>query len=103
MSDRRSESVRRRALRGAVTALVAALLIGAGAVGAHLLRTRYAVPTADLIGDGASPSATATRRPTLPPGANINGPLNILLVGVDTRESIPDWEPHADAVLILHV
>src|SRR5690606_3836453 len=103
MSDRRSESVRRRALRGAVTALVAALLIGAGAVGAHLLRTRYAVPTADLIGDGASPSATATRRPTRPPGANINGPRNFRLVGDDTRESIPDREPHPHALRILHV
>ncbi|HWH00698.1 MAG TPA: LCP family protein, partial [Pilimelia sp.] len=35
--------------------------------------------------------------------APISGPLNILLVGVDTRESQPAWQPHADAVLILHV
>lgn len=37
------------------------------------------------------------------PGADITGPLNILLVGVDTRISQPGWQPHADAVLIMHV
>ncbi|HEY8532482.1 MAG TPA: LCP family protein [Micromonospora sp.] len=103
MSHGHPQSVRRRALRGAVGLLVAALLIGAGALGAHLVRTRYALPTADLLGESASPSPTATPRPTVMPGANITGPLNILLVGIDTRESVPDWEPHADAVLILHV
>ena len=47
----------------------------------------------------------ARRRPapSRQPGADIKGPLNILLVGIDTRVSEPDWEPHADAVLILHV
>jgi polyisoprenyl-teichoic acid--peptidoglycan teichoic acid transferase len=44
-----------------------------------------------------------TPSPTVPPGADIKGPLDILLVGVDTRVSVPSWEPHADAVLILHV
>jgi anionic cell wall polymer biosynthesis LytR-Cps2A-Psr (LCP) family protein len=29
--------------------------------------------------------------------------LNILLVGVDTREWIPTWQPHADTVIIMHV
>ncbi len=29
--------------------------------------------------------------------------LNLLLIGVDTRVSIPDWEPHADAIMLLHV
>ena len=33
----------------------------------------------------------------------MTGPLNLLLVGVDTRVSVPGWEPHADAVLVLHV
>ncbi|MFY1687881.1 LCP family protein [Plantactinospora sp. WMMB782] len=46
---------------------------------------------------------TPTPSPTPEPGADIEGPLNLLLVGVDTRISKPGWEPHADAVLILHV
>jgi len=49
----------------------------------------------------ASPSPTPT--PTPEPGADIKGPLNLLLVGVDTRVSDPGWEPHADAVLIMHI
>jgi anionic cell wall polymer biosynthesis LytR-Cps2A-Psr (LCP) family protein len=47
------------------------------------------------------PSTTA---PTTPPaGADLAGPLNILLVGVDTRVSVPGWQPHSDAVLLLHL
>ncbi|HEX6969012.1 MAG TPA: LCP family protein [Micromonosporaceae bacterium] len=48
-----------------------------------------------------SPSPAPSPSPE--PGADITGPLNILLVGVDTRISVPDWQPHADAVLIMHV
>ncbi|MEU5565707.1 LCP family protein [Micromonospora musae] len=56
----------------------------------------------------ASPSATnpptaTSSPPPPPPGADITGPLNLLLVGVDTRVSVPGWEPHADSVLVLHV
>ncbi|GAB3175407.1 LytR family transcriptional attenuator [Micromonospora palomenae] len=51
----------------------------------------------------ATPSAAAEPSPTAPPGAGITGPLNLLLVGVDTRVSVPGWEPHSDAVLVLHV
>ncbi|RIV38612.1 LCP family protein [Micromonospora radicis] len=50
-----------------------------------------------------SPSPSVSPSPSPPPGADITGPLNLLLVGVDTRVSVPGWEPHADAVLILHV
>ncbi|MEU5940620.1 LCP family protein [Micromonospora sp. NPDC047548] len=51
----------------------------------------------------ATPSAAAEPSPTTPPGAGITGPLNLLLVGVDTRVSVPGWEPHGDSVLVLHV
>lgn len=61
-------------------------------------------------GDGRSPGRSGSSAPSPspsptgpPPGADITGPLDILLVGIDTRESVPGWEPHADAVLILHV
>lgn len=36
-------------------------------------------------------------------GRDIEGPLNILLVGLDTRPSRPHEPPRADAVVILHV
>lgn len=51
----------------------------------------------------ASPSPSRSPSPTPPSGADITGPLNFLLVGIDTRESVPDWQPHADSVLVLHV
>ncbi|WP_091090272.1 LCP family protein [Micromonospora nigra] len=64
----------------------------------------------DDTGDGATPAAARSATPSAspsptgpPPGADITGPLTLLLVGVDTRVSVPDWEPHADAVLLAHV
>ena len=42
-------------------------------------------------------------RPAPSPGADITGPLDLLILGVDTRVSIPDWEPHSDAIMLLHV
>ena len=54
----------------------------------------------------AAPATSSPATPTTPPpspGADISGPLDLLLIGIDTRVSIPDWEPHADAVMLLHV
>lgn len=76
----------------------------AGAAGVH-----YRLPTedlfagADVFGDDPSPSPSPSPSPTPEPGADITGPLDILLVGIDPRESDPEWQPHADAILILHV
>ncbi|BCB86836.1 hypothetical protein Psuf_041490 [Phytohabitans suffuscus] len=87
-------------------ALAAVVLLGGGALAVgYALRDRYEVPTADLFGTPTPPPASpsATPSPTPPPGADITGPLNLLIVGVDTREDDPTWEPHADAVTILHV
>jgi LCP family protein required for cell wall assembly len=86
-------------------ALAAIVLLGGGAVAVgYALRDRYEVPTADLFGTPTpSTAASPTASPTPPPGADITGPLNLLIVGVDTREDDPTWEPHADAVTILHV
>jgi polyisoprenyl-teichoic acid--peptidoglycan teichoic acid transferase len=47
--------------------------------------------------------AVASPTPTAEPAAELTGPLNLLLVGVDTRLDQPTWSPKADAVLILHV
>jgi polyisoprenyl-teichoic acid--peptidoglycan teichoic acid transferase len=91
---------------------VVAVLLGAGVfVGIALLSNRVdnAIPQTDLFGDETptpgpttgAPSPTAS--PTPPPGADIKGPLNILIAGVDTRETKPSWIPRADAVMVLHV
>jgi LCP family protein required for cell wall assembly len=50
-----------------------------------------------------SPSVTTSASPAASPGADITGPLDLLLLGVDTRVTIPDWEPHSDAIMLLHV
>lgn len=90
--------------------VVAAVVLATGAfVGIRLVWNRFndAIPQADLFGmptPGAAPTtATPTPSPTPPPGHDIKGPLNFLLVGVDTRASVRDWIPHADAVMIMHV
>ncbi|HET9517205.1 MAG TPA: LCP family protein [Actinoplanes sp.] len=66
----------------------------------------------------STPTAVSTPRPTgslvlletdaptvavPPPGSDLDGPLNLLLVGLDTRASIRNWQPHADAVLVMHL
>ncbi|MDG4821124.1 LCP family protein [Asanoa sp. WMMD1127] len=94
----------RRALLVVAAAVVAVLLIG----GVVFAVTRGGDPAPPAAAPGTSnPPAesapTPSPTPTVQPGADIKGPLDILLVGVDTRVSVPGWEPHADAVLILHV
>lgn len=89
--------IRRRVL---LIAAVVALLAGA-AVTVLLLRGERD-PQARPGPSGAPPTeAAATQSP--PPGGDVRGPLDVLLVGLDTRVSVPDWQPHADAVLVLHV
>src|SRR4051794_41085567 len=81
---------RRRTLWIAAAAAVALLLGGAVALAGRVVRDRYAVPSADLLGSPTAP-ATPTPRPTPSPtvGVGITGPLDILLVGLDTRVSVP--------------
>jgi LCP family protein required for cell wall assembly len=80
------------ALVGAVAMLVSGGLL----LTKELLLARYAesVQTANLFGD--APSSPA-------PGADLKGPLNVLLVGIDPRANEPNWVPRADSILILHV
>ncbi|RKN44437.1 LCP family protein [Micromonospora endolithica] len=86
-------------------AAVVAVLVAAGVVAMiGLTGDRPETPTvtgATAAAPTASPSSAAPTTP--PPGASLTGPLNLLLVGVDTRVSQPGWEPHGDAVLVLHV
>ncbi len=93
--------MQRRTVRVAATAV--ALLLVAG-VAAALIRTRYDGPAAaPAPGAVPAPPTEAAGTPSPPPGSAVTGPLDVLLVGLDTRVSIPDWQPHADAVLVLHV
>ena len=90
----------RQRLGWIVAAVVLVLLLG----GAGLALGRLVSdddPGADPAPAAASAAAPAS--PSPPAGSDIQGPLNILLVGIDTRVSVPDWQPHADAVLLLHV
>ncbi|MGS2613410.1 LCP family protein [Micromonospora sp. LZ34] len=104
-----SRTPRRRWLLG-LALLTAVVLVVAGAVVVTRLVDRNAGSGSPVAGTpGGTPSPTGgtpsgSPSPTgPPPGADITGPLNLLLVGVDTRVSVPGWEPHADAVLVLHV
>lgn len=80
------------AVFGALLMLVSGGLLVAG----EILLARYegAVTEADLFGDTAAAAL---------PKSDIKGPLNILLAGIDPRDSEPNWIPRADSVLILHV
>lgn len=93
----------------AVTVLLAAgVVVGFSIVVSRLDR---AIPQTDLFGS-PSPSTSAdparspssSKGPAVPAGADIAGPLNILLAGHDMVPGAPErLVPHADAVLILHI
>ena len=88
---------------GAVTAV---LLIGGGIALAVGRRWGGGSPTAAPSSAAGVPSTPAPAPATSsapPPGADIKGPLDLLLLGVDTRTSVPDWQPHSDAIMLLHV
>lgn len=85
-------------------------LIGGGAYAAVRVaqsRVDDAIPQVDLFGPSDSPepsvSPSPSPSPAPPAGADITGPLNFLIVGIDTRESQKGWPPHGDVVMILHV
>ena len=88
----------RRRLVGMSALLV---LVLATAVAAALV-WQYGVMRPGDGGD-ARGVTSPTPSPTSEPSAELTGPLNLLLVGVDTRLNQPSWSPNADAVLILHV
>ncbi len=94
-----------------ITALV--LVLAAGVfVGIRLFvdQVDRSIPQADLFASG-TPSASGSGpgsaapqpEPTIPEGADIKGPLNILLAGEDTRVNEPGSVPHSDAILIMHI
>jgi anionic cell wall polymer biosynthesis LytR-Cps2A-Psr (LCP) family protein len=90
-----------------VTTLVVVVLLAAGivvAINAFMSNVNNSIPQANLFGT-SSPSITGgspTSSPTQA-GMEIPGPLNILIVGVDTRTYFKGWVPHADSVMLMHV
>lgn len=97
-----------RLLRWGIIAAAVLVLAGGGMAVAHTLQSRYAVPSDNLFVEpsataSAAASPTSAGSPSPEPGADLTGPLNILLVGIDPRSWDPTWIPNADAVLILHV
>ncbi|GIE86683.1 LCP family protein [Actinoplanes regularis] len=86
-----------------VTGVVVAALAGVGVAVAvnRSSSNNDAAPSTRVTESAPSPSASPSPAPS--PGADITGPLDLLLAGVDTRINVPDWEPHADAIMLLHV
>jgi LCP family protein required for cell wall assembly len=84
----------------AVAAAIVLVLGGAGV--AFALRDR---PDAEPIvaAPASAPAPTPSASPSPSAGADITGPLDLLLLGVDTRVTIPDWQPHSDAIMLLHL
>ncbi|GAB7048620.1 LCP family protein [Catenuloplanes indicus] len=89
---------RRRLIIVSLTAALAVLIAG----GAYAVaRPR---PAAPVSVPSPAPAASPSASPSPPPGADITGgPLNLLIVGVDTRIDEPGWQPHSDALMILHI
>ncbi|MFI5935648.1 LCP family protein [Actinoplanes sp. NPDC051494] len=88
----------------AIAAVVVLLLTGTGI--AYALRGGDDDEPQAAAAPSSAPPSTAPSipaSPSPPPGADLTGPLDLLLIGVDTRVSVPDWQPHADAIMLLHV
>jgi LCP family protein required for cell wall assembly len=66
------------------------VISGGLVVAGELVFTRYDLRQRDLFGEPDY-------------GRDIQGPLNILLAGIDTRPSRPDEPARADSIMILHV
>ncbi|MFI7546453.1 LCP family protein [Actinoplanes sp. NPDC049599] len=93
--------MRTNRLLWAAAGVVVVLLLAGGVVLALRGGSDEPPPAAE---PGAVPSALPTSASPAPsPGADITGPLDLLILGVDTRVSIPDWQPHSDAIMLLHV
>jgi polyisoprenyl-teichoic acid--peptidoglycan teichoic acid transferase len=89
-----------------VGAVLVVLVAGGGiafAVKSRSAGEPAAAPTPAASTPAAVIPSTPATAPPPPPGADLKGPLDLLILGVDTRVTIPDWEPHSDALMLLHV
>lgn len=86
-----------------IVGAVAVVLLGGGGIAIAVTSgSDQDKPVAGPSG-AAAPLATVATTPPPSPGADITGPLDLILLGVDTRVTIPDWEPHSDTIMLLHV
>ncbi len=92
----------KRLLWAAAGVVVVLLLAGVSVVVALRGGSDKPDPAAAPSSVPSAPPPTSAS-PAPPPGADITGPLDVLILGVDTRVSIADWQPHADAIMLLHV
>src|SRR3954469_12841951 len=96
--------VRNRKLLWWIVGAVVVVLLGGGgialAVRPHPHPHAASPPSAS---PSVSPQPSFPETPAPSPGADITGPLDLVLLGVDTRVTIPDWEPHSDTIMLLHV
>ncbi|MGW4945553.1 LCP family protein [Actinoplanes sp. NPDC004185] len=88
---------------GLVLAAVLAVLVAgsvAGVIGMRTISSRYedAVGRADLLPPAPAPSAGA---PTEPP--KVRGPLNLLLIGSDSRTKGEPGDGRSDVVILVHI
>ena len=90
-----------RLLWAAAGVVVVLLLAGVGVVVALRGGSDKPAPVAAPSSTPSAPPTSASPAPS--PGADITGPLDLLILGVDTRVTIPDWQPHSDAIMLLHV
>ncbi|WP_067496053.1 LCP family protein [Actinoplanes sp. TFC3] len=84
-------------------AVVVVLLAGLGVAFAVRSSDRAAGEKPAPSALPSTPAASPSAGPSPSPGADLTGPLDLLIIGVDTRVSVPDWQPHADAIMLLHV
>ena len=84
-----------------ITAAVVVVLLGGAGLAFALRNDSKPAPSAAPATSAAAPGPSATPPPS--PGADITGPVDLLLLGVDTRVTIPDWQPHSDAIMLLHL
>ncbi|GAA0533992.1 hypothetical protein GCM10010172_13740 [Paractinoplanes ferrugineus] len=89
-----------------IAGAIVVVLLGGGGIALAVTRGGSGKSGKPAAAPSSAAPTTVAPSPTTPPpspGADIKGPLDLLLLGVDTRVTIPGWEPHSDAIMLLHV
>ncbi|MFC4109119.1 LCP family protein [Micromonospora zhanjiangensis] len=98
-ATRRSPRAPRWAWLCTISGALLMLFSGGVLVGSEVLLARYqgAVAQGDLFGDEALGATPPPKR------SSIQGPLNLLLVGIDPRQGQENEPPRSDSVMVMHV
>jgi anionic cell wall polymer biosynthesis LytR-Cps2A-Psr (LCP) family protein len=92
--------MRNKRMVWAIAAIAVVLVLTGAGIAVALSSRSEPKPAAAPVVPSTAPTSAS---PAPPPGADIKGPLNLLILGIDTRVSDPQWEPHSDAIMLLHV